>query len=109
MFMAVQVFYFAALAYFFFKLIRMYDGPYRRVEDYIPARRTLTTFAVLTILLLVITIVYAFICTSNFGKGLKPHIASDLMKRSASARIGKLDSHTEVPLAGPGQIRLTID
>ena len=101
--------YFAALAYFFFKLVRMYDAPYPRIEDYIPARRSLTTFAVITILLLVVTIIYAIICTTNFRQGLQPHIASDLMKRSASSRIGKLNSHDEVPLASPGQMRMTID
>jgi len=87
----------------------MYDAPYPRIEDYIPARRSLTTFAVITILLLVVTIVYAIICTIGFRQGLKPYIASDLMKRSASARMGKVNSHDQVPLAGPVQSRMTID
>lgn len=71
------VLYFAALAYFLFKLVRMYDmaNP-QRVSDYLPARRSLTTFAVITIMLLLVTIANAAWCTHNFGKGLKPHVQS---------------------------------
>lgn len=68
-----QLLYIAALAYFLFKLVRMYAGG-RRAADYTPARRTLTTFAVITLLLLILTVVVACWCTHNFGKGLKPHI-----------------------------------
>lgn len=42
--------------------------------DYAAARSSLTTFAVLTLLLLVVTIATAVVCMINFGKGLKPHI-----------------------------------
>ena len=66
--------YFVALAYFLFKLIRMYVADELRQEDYKPARKSLTAFAVLTILLLLFTIVIACICTHNFNKGLKPHV-----------------------------------
>lgn len=59
----------AALGYFGFKLFRMWFGPTARIDDYLPARRSLTTFAVITIVLLVTTIVIASICTSKFGKG----------------------------------------
>lgn len=45
-----------------------------RVADYLPARHSLTTFAVITVLLLIVTIAVSFICMRNFGKGLKPHI-----------------------------------
>lgn len=65
--------YFAAMAYFMFKLVRMYSTA-KRAEDYLPARRMLTTFAVITILLLAVTIVVACMCTNNFNKGLRPHI-----------------------------------
>ena len=68
------VLYFAGLAYFCFKLVRMYQ-PGKR-DDYIPARKELTTFAVLTILLLIATIVVAIMCAGNFGKGLKPYVNS---------------------------------
>jgi len=51
----------------------MYADTPRR-SDYLPARKTLTVFAVITIILLLITIVVAICCTLNFGKGLKPHV-----------------------------------
>src|SRR5215472_3836137 len=51
----------------------MYANTPRRV-DYLPARKTLTVFAVITIILLLITIYVAICCTLNFGKGLKPHV-----------------------------------
>ncbi|KAK3713324.1 hypothetical protein LTR37_008516 [Vermiconidia calcicola] len=69
----IIVLYFAGMAYFIFKLIRMYDGSALSME-YVPARRPLTTFAVLTLLLLVGTIATAGVCMRNFGKGLRPHI-----------------------------------
>lgn len=69
------VVYLAAMAYFIFKLVRMYDtGDMSKVTEYLPARKALTVFAVITILLLVATIVTACLCTRNFNKGLKPHI-----------------------------------
>ncbi|KAI5241125.1 hypothetical protein E4T47_08399 [Aureobasidium subglaciale] len=69
------VLYFAAMAYFLFKLVRMYDSSNpERVADYEPARKSLTTFAVITLLLLILTIVNCAWCTANFNKGLKPHI-----------------------------------
>lgn len=68
----IIVVYFAAMAYFIFKLVRMYDSP--RARDYEPARRSLTTFAILTILLLCVTITTAIVCLRNFGKGLRPHV-----------------------------------
>lgn len=69
------VLYFGAMAYFLFKLVRMYDtdNP-ARVADYEPARKSLTTFAVITLLLLIMTIINCAWCTANFNKGLKPHI-----------------------------------
>jgi len=69
------VVYFAAMAYFIFKLVRMYDtNDMDKVTEYLPARKALTVFAVITILLLVASIITACVCTRNFNKGLKPHI-----------------------------------
>ncbi|KAF2751612.1 hypothetical protein M011DRAFT_395019 [Sporormia fimetaria CBS 119925] len=70
----IIVVYFIALAYFLFKLIRMYITDEARQKDYMPARKSLTSFAVLTIALLLVTIVIACICTHNFNKGLKQHL-----------------------------------
>ncbi|KAI4095119.1 MAG: hypothetical protein LQ344_001770 [Seirophora lacunosa] len=72
--LSIITLYFAGLAYFLFKLVRMYkEGPRR--EAYDPVRRPLTTFAVITVILVILTIVNACMCMANFGKGLKPHIA----------------------------------
>lgn len=52
----------------------MYASSAERQGQYAPARRQLTVFAVITLLLLIVTIVIAIWCTHNFNKGLKPHI-----------------------------------
>jgi len=43
---------------------------------YLPARKELTTFAVLTIILIISTIINACVCTHNFNKGLKPYVTN---------------------------------
>jgi hypothetical protein len=63
------VIFFAGMAYFLFKLVRMYQPS--QEHKYSATRKTLTTFAVITLLLLVITIANAIVCTRNFGYGLK--------------------------------------
>ncbi|KAF2091206.1 hypothetical protein K490DRAFT_34026 [Saccharata proteae CBS 121410] len=99
------VIYFAALAYFLFKLVRMYGSDKKRVQDYLPARRSLTTFAVITILLLLVTIAVAIMCTHNFNKGLKPHIT-----RRKVPDVDENKYTTEMPaIAGPVPSRMTID
>lgn len=97
------VVYFIALAYFLFKLIRMYVADYRRQQDYKPARKSLTAFAILTIILLLMTIVIACICTHNFNNGLKPHV-----NKKAAAQDKAYG--TEMPsVAGPQPSRMEID
>jgi hypothetical protein len=68
----VIVLYFGGLAYFFFKLVRIYQPGHS--QDYDAVRRSLTAFAVLTIILIILTIINAFICMSNYGAGLKGHL-----------------------------------
>ncbi|THC90570.1 hypothetical protein EYZ11_009971 [Aspergillus tanneri] len=68
----ILLLYFGAMAYFLFKLVRMYAPSTEPM--YLPARRSLTFFAVITLILIVLTIVNAGICMHNFHKGLKPHI-----------------------------------
>ncbi|KAK8204361.1 hypothetical protein M8818_005090 [Zalaria obscura] len=101
--------YFAALAYFLFKLVRMYDTSTQsgrdRVADYKPARRSLTTFAVITVLLLLVTIANACWCTSNFGKGLKSHV----VKRKIVSQDGKSDYAESAHPLGQVPSRMTID
>ncbi|KAI9852458.1 MAG: hypothetical protein M1830_006792 [Pleopsidium flavum] len=96
--------YFAALAYFLFKLVRMYEPS--RAQTYAPVRKSLTTFAVITVILIILTIVNACVCTNNFNKGLKPHIS----KRKLESEDEKV-TMTEMPnLAhGPVPSRMTID
>ncbi|KAJ5807781.1 hypothetical protein N7474_009050, partial [Penicillium riverlandense] len=64
--------FFAAMAYFCFKLYRMYSP--LTFYQYLPARASMTFFAVITLILIVITIINAGICAHNFNRGLKPHI-----------------------------------
>jgi hypothetical protein len=53
-------------------MVRMYSPGWE--EPYLPARKELTTFAALTICLIVVTISYSCICAHNYNKGLKPYI-----------------------------------
>ncbi|KAI9840531.1 MAG: hypothetical protein M1838_004018 [Thelocarpon superellum] len=97
--------YFAALAYFIFKLVRIYEPGFR--QKYAPAARSLTTFGVITVILIVVTIINACICTTNFGKGLKPHVAH----RKVNTNDEKV-TMTEMPTyAHQGTVpsRMTID
>ncbi|KAL5339114.1 hypothetical protein BJX70DRAFT_179092 [Aspergillus crustosus] len=64
--------YFAAMAYFLFKLVRMYQP--NTSNEYMLARRSLTFFAIITLILILMTIVNACMCMHNFNRGLKPHI-----------------------------------
>lgn len=101
----IIVVYFIAMGYFLFKLIRMYIADLDRQNDYKPARKSLTAFAVLTILLLIFTIIVACMCTYNFNKGLKPHVNNKAVENDGKAY------NTEMPsISGPapGQ-RMEID
>ncbi len=68
----LQILYFAGLAYFIFKMVRMYSPSHE--GPYLPARKELTSFAVLTIISILLTITNACLCASNYKKGLKPYI-----------------------------------
>ncbi len=62
----------------------MYNAPPDRLDQYAPARKTLVTFAAITLVLLVITIVIAAICWANYNKGLMAHI----LNRGRSGSVG---------------------
>ncbi|KAM3561122.1 hypothetical protein MY1884_002545 [Beauveria asiatica] len=68
------VLYIGGLVYFVFKLVRIYQPGFK--ELYIAVRKSLTAFAVITILLILLTIFNGVICMRNFGAGLKPHLQS---------------------------------
>ncbi|KAJ5106322.1 hypothetical protein N7456_002997 [Penicillium angulare] len=70
--------FFAAMAYFCFKLFRMYDAATR--DMYSPARASMTFFAIITLILIVVTIINACMCVNNFHRGLKPHITTKKAK-----------------------------
>jgi len=99
------VLYFAGMAYFVFKLVRMYQASH--AWQYTPVRTSLTIFAVLTVILIVLTIVNACVCMANFDKGLKPFV----LKRKIAGEDEKIDRMTELPdlKHGPGPSRMTID
>ncbi|KAE8396660.1 hypothetical protein ETB97_002002 [Aspergillus alliaceus] len=73
--------YFAALAYFLFKLVRMYSPS--TYAEYLQAQRSLTFFAVITLVLIVMTIINACLCMHNFHKGLKPHVNKKKARKEA--------------------------
>jgi hypothetical protein len=100
----VVVVFHGSMAYFLFKLVRMYNDESRR-DLYLPARRSLTSFAVITLILITITIVNAVTCMLNFNKGLKPHIT----KRKFPSDEDKHGMTEMGPQAHPVPSRMTID
>ncbi|KAI0877711.1 hypothetical protein GGS24DRAFT_94191 [Hypoxylon argillaceum] len=68
----VGVLYLGGLTYFIYKLARIYDPT--QAKAYMPVRKSLTTFAVLTIVLIILTIINALVCLFNFDHGLKQHL-----------------------------------
>ncbi|KAL3496604.1 hypothetical protein BJX62DRAFT_102455 [Aspergillus germanicus] len=97
--------YFAAMAYFLFKLVRMYQPA--TANDYLSARRSLTFFAIITLILIVMTITNACVCMHNFNKGLKPHINKKKKGKDAE----KNDNSTELSNVASEQVpaRMMID
>jgi hypothetical protein len=101
---SLQLIYFAGMAYFIFKLSRIYTGP--KVEEYSPVKRPLTAFAIITLVLITLTIGYAIACMRNFGQGLKPF----LEKKKIENEDEKHYSTEPLDLAlGPVPPRMTID
>lgn len=64
--------YLGGLSYFVFKLVRIYQPNHG--DSYKAVRKTLTAFAVITILLIILTIANGIICMRNFNSGLKEHL-----------------------------------
>lgn len=95
--------YFGGLAYFLFKLVRMYQPS--REKTYLAARRSLTSFAVITILLIICTIINAVLCMANFGKGLKPHIQRRKMESEEDVKSPMNEMAPNMPMPS----RMTID
>jgi hypothetical protein len=85
--------------------VRIYQPGHK--ENYQAVTRSLTAFAVITILLIILTIVNAFVCMNNFNKGLKDHLLRDSRggEEKADANSYNLQDvkHTQLPS------RMTID
>ncbi|KAH6609212.1 hypothetical protein Trco_002558 [Trichoderma cornu-damae] len=98
----VIILYFGGLSYFIFKLFRIYEPS--RAQSYMAVRRSLTAFAVITILLIIMTIINAIICMHNFGSGLKTHLMA--CKDDEKADINSFGMND---VKAPMQSRMTID
>jgi NADH:ubiquinone oxidoreductase subunit 6 (subunit J) len=103
---AIIVLYLGGLSYFIFKLVRIYQPGHK--QNYEAVRRSLTAFAVITILLILLTIINAIVCMLNFGKGLKPHLQALSRKRKVEEKpdvnsINMQDVKPQIPS------RMTID
>ncbi|CAP59851.1 uncharacterized protein PODANS_1_1790 [Podospora anserina S mat+] len=98
------VLYFGALSYFFFKLVRIYQPGHK--QDYEAVQKSLTAFAVLTILLIILTIINGFVCMSNFGAGLKDHL---LKPRYSDPEKEDANSYQMNDQKPPLPSRMTID
>ncbi|RDW72951.1 hypothetical protein BP6252_06858 [Coleophoma cylindrospora] len=61
------------LGYFIFRCTNMFTSN----SYYLPVRKILTYFAVITVLLGAITLGVGITCMLNFNKGLKPHVSSN--------------------------------
>jgi hypothetical protein len=107
------VLFICGLAYFIFKLARMYSKSHE--EFYIPVRKNLTSFACITILLIVLTILNAISCMMNFGKGLRQHVMKRKIGDDDQEKLGPGMDHnmTELPYLKTGDVpvssRMTID
>lgn len=100
----VIILYLGGLSYFIFKLVRIYQPPYSK--GYKAVEKSLTAFAVITILLIILTIANAIICLRNFGSGLKTHLQSSSRKVEEKPDLNSInlqDVKTQVPS------RMTID
>lgn len=91
-------------------MVRMYEPGHS--QFYLPARHELTSFAVLTILLIMLTIINACMCANNFNKGLKPYISKrKLESEDEKNRYTYTTEMTAGPSSKPGPLptRMTID
>ena len=101
------VLYFCGMAYFIFKLTRMYQPGFDL--SYKPVRKNLTSFAVITLMLIILTIINACVCASNFNKGLKQHISKRkiMTEDDKAEQILEMQPDAKYNAAGPS--RMTID
>ena len=81
-----------------------------RYLQYLPVRKPLTTFAVLTIILILLTTTNAIMCTLNFAQGLRPYIASRKLDNDAEKPTMEMpDLPQQQKYGAPIPSRMTID
>ena len=107
-----QVFYLIALAYFIFKLVRIWSGDHR--EYYQAVAKPMTTFAAIDIALILVTIFIGIKVALNFKKGLKDHLMGDNLRSKNEIEEGKPYHESEMPNlqypgAAPMPSRMTIE
>ncbi|KAH9947662.1 hypothetical protein B0H21DRAFT_737476 [Amylocystis lapponica] len=66
----------AAMVYFMYKLVKVLR--FKDTPTFILVWKTLTTFSMIAIILLLITFVFAFVVMNNFGRGLKTRVGNHL-------------------------------
>jgi amino acid transporter len=76
-------------------------APGPRVYDYLPARKTLTAFAVMTLILVLVTIAICIWCAMNYGHGLKNHTVKHNRNDSVTDSVHKQEYYME-PYNSPG-------
>lgn len=96
----VLILYFGGLSYFVFKLIRIWTWR----QYYETVQKSLSTFSVITILLIILTIANCIVCMRNFNSGLKSHILSS-KKDEESADLNSVSLNDVKPQPS----RMTID
>ena len=82
------------------------------LQAYLPARKELTIFAVLTIILILMTIVNACMCANNFNRGLKPYITKRKLESQEEKNRYTYTTEMTAGLGGklaPLPSRMTID
>jgi len=91
-------------------MVRMYSASHSMF--YLNARKELTAFAIITIVLIVMTIVNACMCAHNFNKGLMPYITRRKLENTVEK--GRYPMSTELGQGSGGKLaqmpsRMTID
>ncbi len=74
-----------------------------------PVRKPLTTFAVLTIIAIVLTIANAVICSLNFNQGLKPYIANRKVENDEEKPTMEMPDLPQQKYGASMPSRMTID
>ncbi|KAI0005463.1 hypothetical protein BJV74DRAFT_804560 [Russula compacta] len=89
----------AAMVYFSYKFIKVVI--HKNTPEFAPVWESLSTFAVIAIILLIITIVYGWMVLRNFGRGLKDQIS----RKQAAAGT----KHSAYPSLSVRPNRMSID